>query len=373
MKKTKIDICVIGNGPAASTVSLMLAHYGLSTIMIGLPYYNNIPFGETLNPDLKTYLTHLGIWGDFLNDEHLQSPGNRSSWGGKIVMESNFIYHPNMYGWHINRQKFNDMFTNAAKRKGVRYLNSRVDTIKKNSDGTFAIKLTNLNNSKMDFISSFIVDATGRAGWFSSRQGIRRRAFDRLCGYVCFANSEIKTDCDPMTLIESTPNGWWYTALLPGNIRVTSFFTNFNLPFAKSLKKIDIWRNLIQKTEHVKPIIDKYKHSIISGPYTIISNSTRLEKVIGERWIAIGDSAATFDPLSSNGISKAIRDGIESSKLIKQYLEGDGLALEPYNEKFILGYNSYLNKRILYYRLEKRWRNSPFWIQNQQHIAMCIE
>ena len=61
-----------------------------------------LQFGESLTPDIKTLLIHLGIWNQFLNDKHLQSSGNLSSWGEKEIRENNFIFHPNTYGWHID-------------------------------------------------------------------------------------------------------------------------------------------------------------------------------------------------------------------------------------------------------------------------------
>jgi 2-polyprenyl-6-methoxyphenol hydroxylase-like FAD-dependent oxidoreductase len=65
MKKSKLDVFIIGDGPAAATVALILVRSGISVTLIGLPYSNNILFGETLTPDIKTYLIQLGIWNDF--------------------------------------------------------------------------------------------------------------------------------------------------------------------------------------------------------------------------------------------------------------------------------------------------------------------
>ena len=51
--------------------------------------------------------------------------------------------------------------------------------------------------------------------WISHRQGIRRLVFDNICGYVSFLFPRVTGDSDSMTLIESVPDGWWYSALLP--------------------------------------------------------------------------------------------------------------------------------------------------------------
>ena len=108
--------------------------------------------------------------------------------------------------------------------------------------------------------------------WFSCRQGIRRKVFDTLCGYVCFLSPGNQSDSNSMALIESVADGWWYTALLPKNIRVISFFTNYELPVAKSAKTIKGWKKLIRDTNYIKVIINKYDYNIISGPHIMLSN-----------------------------------------------------------------------------------------------------
>jgi flavin-dependent dehydrogenase len=326
-------------------------------------------FGETLPPDIKTILVHIGIWDDFLNDKHLPSTGNRSAWGSEEITENNFIFHPHTYGWHLDRFKFDFMLLEAAKRAGAIHLEVQIETIEKyfNNNG-WILNLKNKNNRiRKSINSAFIVDATGRTSWFCYRQGIRRFSFDSLCGYVSFLSTKTEGDSDSMTLIESVSDGWWYSALLPKNIRVTSFFTDSNLPIARSIRTSIEWKNtMMQNTSHIKVIHDKYDYHTISGPYIRIANSSILEKVSGENWLAVGDAAASYDPLSSQGILTAMTDSISASDIIRKYLKGKDRSLEEYNKRIITNFKSYLKRRDYYYNLEKRWSNNAFWKQNQK-------
>ena len=189
----------------------MLVRSGISTAIIAPLHSKHILFGEALTPDIKTYLIHLHLWEEFLKDEHLESSGNLSSWGERKIRENNFLYHPNSCGWHIERRKFNQMFICACKREGVLYLNSKIETINKNPDNKFSFKLKNKNDIVRDVTAEFIIDASGRAGLYTSRQGIRRLVFDKLCAFVCFLCPDIR-DRDSFTSIESVSNGWFYTA-----------------------------------------------------------------------------------------------------------------------------------------------------------------
>jgi flavin-dependent dehydrogenase len=261
------------------------------------------------------------------------------------------------------------MLLEAAKRAGAIYLETQIETINKyfNNNG-WILKLKNKNNPIIKSINAaFIVDATGRSSWFCYRQGIRRFSFDSLCGYVSFLSTKTEGDSDSMTLIESVSDGWWYSALLPKNIRVTSFFTDSNLPIARSIRTSIEWENtMMQSTSHIKVIHDKYDYHTISGPYIRIANSSILEKVSGENWLAVGDAAASYDPLSSQGILTAMTDSMSASDIIRKYSKGKDRSLEEYNKRIITNFINYLKKRDYYYNLEKRWSNNAFWKQNQR-------
>jgi flavin-dependent dehydrogenase len=363
-----IDVAIIGDGPAGAAAAIMMAKSGLSVCIIGLPSHNKIMFGETLPPHIKELLIRLGVWKDFLDDGHLASAGNISAWGDSQLTESHFIFHPNSYGWHLDRPRFNRMLLNAAKRNGVYCFYSKIEPIK-DLKGHFTIRFKKQNGLILDFniVTDFIVDATGRSSWFSNRQGIRRIAFDRLCGYVCFLACKIKGDSDSMTLIESVSDGWWYSALLPGNIRVVSFFTDSDLPITEFAKTFTGWNLLMRNTKYIRLNLENYDYYNTSGPHIMLSNSSKIEKVNGENWLSIGDATATYDPLSSNGIVTAINDGIRASNIIFNYLNGSARYLDEYNNDISTNFNKYLEKRAFYYKLENRWADSVFWKRNQAY------
>ena len=369
LEKLKVNVAIIGNGPAGTTVALMLAKSGISVCLIGLPSHNKILFGETLPPKIKFLLIHLGVWKEFLEDGHMPSTGNISAWGDKQLREDHFIFHPNTYGWHLDRLKFNLMLIDAVKKNGIYYFDSKIVSIHEPFRNIFSIRLKKQNKSLLDFIitADFIVDATGRSSWFSYRKGVRKSISDSLCGYVCFHSSRIEGDVDSMTLIESVPEGWWYSALLPRNNRVVAFFTDSNLPIAEYAKTTAGWNRMMQNTNYIKLSLEKYDYHNISGPHIMMSNSSKLEKVIGENWLAIGDAAATYDPLSSMGIVNAINDGINASDIIVNYLNGNTRYLDEYNRNMTTNFKIYLQKRAFYYEQEKRWTDFSFWKQNQNY------
>src|SRR6185295_11868055 len=91
------------------------------------------------------------------------------------------------------------------------------------------------------------------------------------------------------------------------------------------------------------------------------ASSQRLDVCAGDGWLAVGDAASTFDPLSSQGVMNAVQSGIHASRAICRHLSGDLRAVSGYGAALARAYNDYLDQRAAYYALEQRWPDSPFW------------
>ena len=78
-------------------------------------------------------------------------------------------------------------------------------------------------------------------------------------------------------------------------------------------------------------------------------------------WLAVGDAAATVDPLSSQGILKALRGGIFASYAIGDRLRGDTGALARYARWVAAEHDGDGVARATVYGRERRWADAPFW------------
>jgi len=91
------------------------------------------------------------------------------------------------------------------------------------------------------------------------------------------------------------------------------------------------------------------------------ARSQHLDPAFGTGWLAVGDAAMAFDPLSSQGIAKALDHGKRAASSIAAYFSGDRLSLETFSCQLQLEYANYLATRARYCRLEMRWPRSLFW------------
>ncbi|MGH9418574.1 MAG: NAD(P)/FAD-dependent oxidoreductase, partial [Thermoanaerobaculia bacterium] len=100
---------------------------------------------------------------------------------------------------------------------------------------------------------------------------------------------------------------------------------------------------------------------LVEGPAVASSASHRLDRLTGDGWLAVGDAATALDPLSSQGISKALRAGVRAAKAIREWLDGSAASLESYAGAVAAEYDVYLAARNRYYAMERRWNDAPFW------------
>ena len=99
----------------------------------------------------------------------------------------------------------------------------------------------------------------------------------------------------------------------------------------------------------------------IDKPRIVHAPSGRRKKVFDTDWVAVGDSASSYDPLSGRGIFKALSQGKAAAQAIDARLRGDRATMDQYAAKIEREFEQYARQRRSYYSLEQRWRDQPFW------------
>ena len=358
-----VDVVIVGGGPAGIATALALGRLGVSTIVIDR--CDDRPrIGETLPPAIIKLLVSLGVWERFLSANHSPSFGTRARWGRSVAHENNFIFSPYGQGWHVDRGCFDAMLTQAAEDEGtVIYRCAKLASVVADVEHTWRVDAVQGNRGHK-FRAKVLVDATGRSASLARRLGSQRVICDRLVGIVGFfvpsARSLVQQQ---LTLVEACRDGWWYSALLPDSGVVVAYMTDADL-YAKAARSTrNFWQHELGKTADIYPRISC--HTLKSSPLEVAAHSSRLFPVSGPNWLAVGDAAAAFDPLSSQGIYKALESGLLSAHAIQRYLAGNSAALHDYALAIERGFSHYMRVREHYYSHEQRWPNSTFWTRRR--------
>jgi flavin-dependent dehydrogenase len=347
----RTHIAIIGGGPAGASVALRLARAGFRITVIdrGLARRG---CGETLPPAARSSLESLGLWSEFAAAKHVPFFGNRSCWGSGDVHDQDFLYHPHGAGWRIDRCAFDAMLAQAARGVGAEWFEpaSIVELERRDSRGW---RLT-LADIAID--ADLVIDASGRASSFARSLGVERRSYDRLIGIGAVVDVAPGFS-DTRTLVESSAEGWWYSGIVPGGGIAVVFFTDSDLAPARRAATGEGWRDLLKHTVHTCQRVAPGAPAVRTMP----ANSSALVQCTGDRWLAVGDAAAAYDPLSSQGIVTALAGGELAAHAAMHFLSGDRQALEKYRRAVERAFAIYLHNRLTFYRAEQRWSTFEFW------------
>ena len=338
------DVLIVGGGPAGAAVGLCLARQACKVALLEATAYESQRYGETLPPEINPVLCELGVWDAFRNLSPLDAPGMISVWGDPIPIESDFIRNVHGLGWHIDRASFDQMLVLEAEKAGAQlHLRRRVNACSREGD---CWRVNGLH-------ARILVDASGKNGIRLDGNG-DRDTDDELLAIALSVSHTRRNGDDLRTCIESTPSGWWYTAPLPNGFTMAMFFTD---PAIYRRDGISIQQELRNA-----PITgQRLKGGQIDNSTVLHVTSSCRRAVFGAAWLAVGDSACSFDPISGRGIFNALRRANFASSAIIQQLGGNPNLTIEYARQLRLEYDEYVRQRWLYYTSERRWAHHRFW------------
>jgi flavin-dependent dehydrogenase len=373
----KVDVIIVGAGVAgcASAIAIKKDNPGLEVCIIDRKNDDGervsvaqIKIGETLPPQVMIPMQKLGIWEQFKAAEFARSAGTLAIWGNYQPHANESIFSPYGDSWHLDRVRFDSMMIDLAAQAGIQFmLGVGLSSIDKEG-GQWCLTLQpgdRPNSNVKQLHGSFIIDATGRVAAVASRLGAIKQRIDQLIGiYRFYQINSVAQGRDSSTRIESAPNGWWYAAQLSESRRVVALMTDADhgrfsalrkpLKFEQARRETMLMTEL---TESMQPICD---------PFVTAAHSQCLDQVAGAGWLATGDAAFTYDPLSSLGIFKALRMALLTSYAVKDFYNFKDPELKKYQALARAEFTQYLNKRTEYYNQETRFADNSFWQRRHQ-------
>jgi flavin-dependent dehydrogenase len=359
----RFDVAIIGAGPAGSLLGMLLARRSCRVALFDQSPPGAFCIGETLPPQATATLSDLALLDGFRSSTHLPAPGIVSVWGGQEPVVNDFFLSSAGNGWHIDRPAFNGMLRDAASAAGATlFARTSVASISRISTG-WEIQT---GGSSRSIECRFLVDAGGRRRTvppLTSEKLPSRRTYDRLISIV--ASNPAGPQASTYTLIEAVEEGWFYTALVPGGNYVVTFNTDADLFASRRADAKQFLDAQLRQAPWTQARTNRFpcRNAIFSA------GSSCRDRVFCLNWLAVGDAARSYDPLSGLGLMNAMQMAIEAAPCILDALAGRLEPFRAFESEHQQAFIQYRRAYAEYYGMERRWPASPFWMRRDPSNA----
>ena len=346
------DAVIAGAGPAGAVAAHVLARKGRQVLLAdSIPRYK-IKVGEALPGAALRLLRKLELPVPDSDSPHAPIGGNLTSWNSAELVATDFFGDPDGRGWRLDRLKFDAALRQTAVSSGATFQQTRVLGAERRGPA-WLVKLDDDEIAE----ARWLVDATGRSATLARQLGARLLRDAPLTAIYGIGLPQ-KVSRLNRTIVEAMPIGWWYGGLLRSGAAMVGLhlLPRDARPFTVSP---EAWRQELLATRYISSAFgDAEFHWPL---HTLDASSGVLDRVIGEGWIACGDAAMSFDPISGQGILGAVYGGMLAAMTVHQVLRGESAARSEYQSRQETIRVIYLSRCRSVYQAQSRWSDSRFW------------
>jgi flavin-dependent dehydrogenase len=365
------DVLVVGGGPAGTSVAIALATAGVDVTLVERACFPRPRIGESLPPKVGELLTTLGV------NEAVAAAGFARMTGTTIVQDGDFTTHDfdpaqRELGYQVERERFDALLLERARSVGVRVREETTlvgllsDEVPVGDGRTDVVvrggRVRSADGQEAALAAQVVVDASGSAGVLSRTLGLKRRDAIRtvaLCGY--WRGSGVPPAVSPHnTLFETHPSGWlWSVRRADGLRNVTLGLDPAEL---KGLDPTAYYLEQVQRSTLMAPML--VGATLASEVTAHDATWFHAERVIGPGWILVGDAASLIDPLTSQGVYKALHSGLAAAAVLRTILtrpRDAELARRYYQASQDELHHNYVEVALSFYR-GSPFADFPFWV-----------
>ncbi len=319
-----IDVTVIGGGLAGMAASIHLSKAGLRVLCVE-PDSDTSSVGESLDWSAPGLLQVLGLAMERLIAEKIATFKRHVTLKLGDGIDRSYVpgewlgrppFNVELRTLHVDRSQLNQLLRTIAVSHGVIFLQDKVLSVEISGRRVTAVK-TQLGNK---ISSPWFIDASGGAANLFARafqlpayeSGPRKVA---IWGYF-----PVTTPSEGTTLyaegVQPPYMEWiWEIPINPDTISVGYVATGETIKgkrqagqtveeiLREKLGRFPRFAELLQSVPAIAPSVTSFvcrMHSKVAGP----------------NWLIAGEAAAMVDPMTSNGVTAALRHAAEASRLI---------------------------------------------------------
>ena len=349
--QTECECVVVGGGPAGATLAGLLAQRGHRVVLVDDGRDRRAMPEETLLPAALRTLDQLGLRAAVTVGASPDPLPHGALWDSNAV-----VWQPaGDAGLRVARGAFDAHLRGWARDCGAQVVSGSV--VGPLPAGAGAVRVAAAAGGVHELRAQVCVVAAGRA--VSGRLVPWRVVAESAPTAALCLRGECPVEAAGGAVIEAVRDGWlWWAPLLGGGVSLGVFVDQDQLRARGARQLVATLR--AQARGPARTLLDaRLAHAVVA--------TARLRHTAAPV-LLVGDAAATLDPLSSQGVEKALAGAEHAACAVHTALrrpELRALALAEHSRWERGLWRAHAAVAAAYYRRETRFADAPFWRRRQ--------
>jgi flavin-dependent dehydrogenase len=326
----KSDVTVIGGGLAGMAASLHLAKAGFRVVCIELETQVRQPVGESLDWASPGLLGALGLpMEDLVNraiatykrgvtlqlSDATSKKYRPGPWLGRPP------FNVELRTIHVDRMRLDREIQELVARQGVTVVHDKALTVER--AGTRIASVHTASGGR--FASPWFIDASGSTGLLAREFSLPAVAYGpRKVALWTYFNAPLAQEGTTIYMdgARGAYQDWvWEIPIGPNTLSVGYVTTGEAIKKGRDrgLTVEDILRLQLARFPRLASILQTPQNAADGLPRVTSFSCRTYRGIAGPNWIIVGEAASMVDPITSNGVTAALRHAEEASALLAEF------------------------------------------------------
>lgn len=352
MNTEKVDVLVIGAGPAGTVAASIVNKAGFKVKIVEKQKFPRFVIGESLLPRCMEALTDAGFV------EAVAAKGFQQKYGAKFVKNGvvcDYFFSDQFtdgwnWTWQVPRAEFDKTLADTCETMGipVHYETTVTDIKFKGSDSVTTVEDVEGNQTQIE--ARFIIDGSGYGRvipkLFNLDKPSNMPQRKALFAHTKDVKRDLFEEPNRITIVVHKPGVWVW--IIPFSSGVTSLGFVGNPDFFAGYEGADDEAKLRSLIASEPYLSERFKDvEFVFDPKILQAWSSTTDTFHGEGFVLTGNVTEFLDPIFSSGVTLATVSSQNAAKLVIRKLNGEDIDWETeYTEKVMQGvdvFRSYVN------------------------------
>ncbi|WP_179412200.1 NAD(P)/FAD-dependent oxidoreductase [Mucilaginibacter sp. E4BP6] len=369
MSVEKVDVLVIGAGPAGTVAASIVNKAGFKVKIIEKQKFPRFVIGESLLPRCMEALAEAGFVDALKEKGFQEKSGAKFVKNGKICdyyFADQFTAGWN-WTWQVPRAEFDKTLADTVEKMGVPicYETTVTAIIFNGSDSVTTIE--DLNGNKTEIEARFIIDGSGYGRviprLFNLDKPSNLAPRKALFVHAVDLNRLMGEEPNRITIIVHKPGVWVWVIPFSNGVTSVGFVGNPDFFSEYEGDNEKVLRELIAAQAH---LADRLKDvDFVFDPRVLESWSTTTDQFYGDGFVLTGNVTEFLDPIFSSGVTLATVSSQKAANLVIRKLKGEEVDWEEEYTKYLLqGINTFRSYVMAWY---EGTLDTIFFAEKQNH------